>query len=110
MKNHDSSPKSFVSQCKSTEIIQVIPEFNGIDPIIVGKFFCTEPFNSESQRKDSNVLFYINYIDLNGSRLTYPNPDKDPSIMDSKRENLVFYRKRLRSGNENKYVQPPRIP
>lgn len=108
--NSTISPIFLISQDKDTEILQVIPEFHGIEPSIIIRFFSTKPFNYESQSKDSNVLFYINYTDLKGSRLTYPNPEKDPLINDSKRESLIFCRKRLRSGNENKYVQPPGSP
>jgi len=100
-------------QSKDSEILKIIPEFQGIDTKITEKFFSTETFLKESQHPNSNVLFYINYTDLNGTRLTYPNPDKDRLITDNKRDNLFYHRERLFNGNDRKYTQPkgsPRFP
>lgn len=97
-------------QTKVSEILKIIPEFQGIDTKLIEKFFSTESFCNESQHQNSNVLFYINYTDLNGNRLNYPNPDKDPLVADNKRENLIFHRERLTDGNDRKYTQPKGSP
>ena len=100
-------------QSKGSEILKIIPEFQGIDTKITEKFFSTESFCNESQYQNPNVLFYINYTDLNGTRLVYPNPDRDPFIADNKRENLIFHRERLTDEPDRKYTQPkgsPRFP